>query len=172
VGPASPDPGTDSATALGVNTARTVIVGFGNPYCGDDGIGPAAARALHAALDSGSPVGLLELSSSALELVEQLAGYDRAVVIDAVIDEEAPLGAVKRLSFIAGRALPGLGFHTAGLGSALALARALGMEIPASVELYGVVIREPRTFTESLSHELSSKLPEIVETILMALRNA
>ena len=26
--------------------ARTLIVGFGNSYCGDDGIGPAAARLL------------------------------------------------------------------------------------------------------------------------------
>ena len=111
---------------------------------------------------------LLELSSSALELVERLAGYQRAVIIDALVDEDEPLGTVKPLALVAGRAIPGLGFHTAGLGSALALAGAVGMEIPAVVKLYGVVIREPRVFTESLSGELASQLPAIVRTILAA----
>jgi len=146
---------------------KTVIVGFGNPYCGDDGIGPAAARRLHEAMGDPS-LSLLELSSSALELVERLAGYQRAVIIDALVDEDEPLGTVKPLALVAGRAIPGLGFHTAGLGSALALAGAVGMEIPAVVKLYGVVIREPRVFTESLSGELASQLPAIVRTILAA----
>jgi hydrogenase maturation protease len=146
---------------------KTVIVGFGNPYCGDDGIGPETARRLHAAMGDPS-LDLLELSSSALELVERLAGYQRAVIIDALVDEDEPLGTVKPLALVAGRAIPGLGFHTAGLGSALALAGAVGMEIPAVVKLYGVVIREPRVFTESLSGELASQIPEIVRTILAA----
>ncbi len=147
---------------------KTVIVGFGNPYCGDDGVGPAAARSLHQTLGADPGVDLLELSTSALELVESLAGYEVAVIIDALVDEDAPLGTVKPLQLVAGRAIPGLGFHTAGLGSALALARALGMEAPETVRVYGIVIREPRIFTESLSGELAAKLPEIVRCIAAA----
>ena len=145
-----------------------MIVGFGNPYCGDDGVGPAAARSLYQALGAGSGVDLLELSTSALELVERLAGYEVAVIIDALVDEDAPLGTVKPLELVAGRAIPGLGFHTAGLGTALALSRALGMEVPETVRVYGIVIREPRVFTESLSGELAAKLPEIVRCIAAA----
>ena len=148
--------------------ARTLIVGFGNPYCGDDGIGPAAARLLHASGGPHASADLLELSSSALELVERLAGYRQAVIIDALVDEDENLGVVKPLELVAGRAIPGLGFHTAGLGSALALAGALGMEIPPAVRLYGIVIREPRVFTESLSGELAARLPCIVEEIAAA----
>jgi hydrogenase maturation protease len=150
------------------DAARTLIVGFGNPYCGDDGIGPAAARLLHASLGPHARADLLELSSSALELVERLAGYREAVIIDALVDEDEALGTVKPLELIAGRAIPGLGFHTAGLGSALALAGALGMEIPPAVRLYGIVIREPRVFTESLSGELAARLPGIVQEIAAA----
>jgi hypothetical protein len=69
---------------------------------------------------------------------------------------------------VAGRAIPGLGFHTAGLGSALALAGALGMDVPPAVRLYGIVIREPRVFTESLSVELAARLPGIVGEIAAA----
>jgi hydrogenase maturation protease len=148
--------------------ARALIVGFGNPYCGDDGIGPVAARLLHASLGPQAAADLLELSSSALELVERLAGYRQAVIIDALVDEDEALGTVKPLELIAGRAIPGLGFHTAGLGSALALAGALGMEIPPAVRLYGIVIREPRVFTESLSGELAARLPGIVQEIAAA----
>ena len=147
---------------------KTVIVGFGNPYCGDDGVGPAAARSLHQALGADPGVDLLELSTSALELVERLAGYELAVIIDALVDEDAPLGTVKPLELVADRAIPGLGFHTAGLGSALALARALDMVAPETVRVYGIVIREPRVFTESLSGELAAKLPEIVRSIAAA----
>jgi len=75
---------------------------------------------------------------------------------------------VKPLELIAGRAIPGLGFHTAGLGSALALAGALGMDVPPAVRLYGVVIREPRVFTESLSSDLAARLPGIVREIAAA----
>jgi hydrogenase maturation protease len=149
-------------------TARALIVGFGNPYCGDDGIGPAAARLLHASLGPQASADLLELSSSALELVERLAGYRQAVIIDALVDEDEALGTVKPLELVAGRAIPGLGFHTAGLGSALALAGALGMEVPPAVRLYGVVIREPRVFTESLSGALAARLPGIVREIAAA----
>ena len=156
-------PSTDSRA-----NRKTVIVGFGNPYCGDDGVGPAAARSLHQTLGANSGVDLLELSTSALELVERLAGYQTAVIIDALVDEDAPLGTVKPLQLAAGRAIPGLGFHTAGLGSALALARALAMEAPETVRVYGIVIREPRIFTVSLSLELAAKLPEIVRCIAAA----
>jgi hydrogenase maturation protease len=160
-------------TSAGVSTVpdshkKTVIVGFGNPYCGDDGIGPAVARGVHRALGGD----LLELSTSALELVERLAGYELAVVIDALVDEDEPLGKVKPLQLTAGRAIPGLGFHTAGLGSALALARALDMQIPETVRVYGIVIREPRVFMESLSGELAARLPEMAGQIAAAERAA
>jgi hydrogenase maturation protease len=162
------DESTSDTPASAAGAARTLIVGFGNSYCGDDGIGPAVARLLHASLGPQAAADLLELSSSAIELVERLAGYGQAVIIDALVDEDDALGTVKRLELVAGRAIPGLGFHTAGLGSALALAGALGMEIPAAVRLYGVVIREPRVFTESLSGELTARLPGIVREIAAA----
>jgi hydrogenase maturation protease len=162
------DESTSDTPGFPAGAARTLIVGFGNPYCGDDGIGPAAARLLHASLGSQVPADLLELSSSALELVERLAGYRQAVIIDALVDEDEVLGTVKPLELVAGRAIPGLGFHTAGLGSALALAGALGMDIPPAVRLYGVVIREPRVFTESLSGDLAARLPGIVREIAAA----
>jgi hydrogenase maturation protease len=162
------DASTPDMPGSPANAARTLIVGFGNPYCGDDGIGPAAARLLHASLGPHASADLLELSSSALELVERLAGYRQAVIVDALVDEDEVVGTVKPLELIAGRAIPGLGFHTAGLGSALALATALGMDVPAAVRLYGVVIREPRVFTESLSAELTARLPGIVQEVAAA----
>ncbi len=162
------DESTSDTPGVPAGAARTLIVGFGNSYCGDDGIGPAAARLLHASLGPQALADLLELSSSALELVERLAGYRQAVIIDALVDEDEALGTVKPLELVAGRAIPGLGFHTAGLGSALALADALGLDVPPAVRLYGVVIREPRVFTESLSGELTAKLPGIVREITAA----
>ena len=152
--------------------ARLIIVGFGNSYCGDDGVGPAAARLLHASFGREARVDLMELSSSALELIERLAGYDEAIILDALVDEDEPVGVVKPLELVEGRAISSLGCHTAGLGSALALARAMGMQVPSKVKLYGIVIRQPRVFSEILSEELADKLPAIVETVAAALLQA
>ena len=89
--------------------------------------------------------------------------------MDALVDEDEPVGVVKSLELVEGRAVSGLGCHTAGLGTALAMARAMGMEVPPRVKLYGIVIRQPRVFSEILNEELAAKLPAIVDTVAAAL---
>lgn len=63
-------------------TARTLIVGFGNPLRGDDGVGWAAAEQLESRL---SDPGLRILACHQLtpELAEDAARVDRLVLIDA-----------------------------------------------------------------------------------------
>jgi len=62
---------------------RAIIVGLGNPIRTDDAVGLAVARAVHARL-ARPDVELCELAAGGLELVERLAGYGHAVIIDAV----------------------------------------------------------------------------------------
>jgi len=147
---------------------RTVLAGFGNPLHGDDGVGPFVARRIHESLPHSEEIDLLELSDSAFRLVERLAGYRRAVIVDALVDEQAEVGALRRFELAA---LPEDGhasFHTGGLASALALARGLGMRTPEEIVVYGIVIREPREFAERLSGPLEARVPEIAAAIARA----
>jgi len=64
---------------------KTLILGLGNLILSDDGVGPRVARELEGRL-SQQEVTVMEPSMAGLSL---LAGYDRAIIIDA-IQLEAP----------------------------------------------------------------------------------
>jgi len=62
---------------------KTLILGMGNPILSDDGIGIWVARALEGEL-SGGEVTVMETSMAGLNLLELMADYDRAILIDAI----------------------------------------------------------------------------------------
>ncbi len=85
---------------------RTLVVGFGNPYRRDDGIGAAVANALLARLGRapltplddglehlGHDVDIIQIHQLVPELSEIVAGYDLLILVDAHVGslEEAVL---------------------------------------------------------------------------------
>ena len=77
---------------------RTIIVGIGNPIRSDDSVGLVVARILRERLAGVEGIDVAELWAGGLRLVEAMAGYDRAVVIDAMATGEKPPGTVRRLT--------------------------------------------------------------------------
>ena len=71
---------------------RTLVLGLGNEYAGDDAVGVLAVRALHDELAGEADV--VESSASGLALLEVFAGYDRAVVVDSIRTGRAPAGTI------------------------------------------------------------------------------
>jgi hydrogenase maturation protease len=112
---------------------RALVIGIGNPWRGDDGVGAAVVRAL-----SGHPgLEAIHLHGEPAELMERWAGFDRVFLVDAVITGGAP-GTMLRLS--ADQALPRSARHSShGLGvvEAVELARALG-ELPPELVIYAI----------------------------------
>jgi hydrogenase maturation protease len=149
---------------------RTALVGFGNPFYGDDAIGPVVARRIYESLPQREHIDLLELSTSDFGMMERLLGYQRAVIVDALVDEQAEVGTVRSIELSESSSNGHISPHTGGFGAALALARKLGLGVPAEIALYGVVIREPQSFSDRMSEELEVRLPEIVRTIATAER--
>jgi hydrogenase maturation protease len=127
--------------------ARVVVVGVGNPWRRDDGIGPAVATALLARLDPGNrDVAVLVLDGEAARLVEAWDGADLAVVVDAVRTGAIP-GTVHRFDVTGGddrgghlgtiAAGGGTSSHGVGLAQAVALAQALD-RMPRELVVVGV----------------------------------
>lgn len=144
---------------------RTALVGFGNPFYGDDAVGPMVARRIYESLPQREHIDLLELSTSDFGVMERLIGYQRAVIVDALVDEQAEVGTVLRVELSESSGDGQISLHTGGFSAALALARRLGLCVPPEIALYGVVIREPQSFSDRLSEELEARLPEIVRII-------
>jgi hydrogenase maturation protease len=144
---------------------RCLILGLGNPLRGDDGVGPRAVAEL---LRRGLPHGVeaVDGGTGGLDLLHLLEGWERAIIVDAAMLGRNPgefLRFTPEEAHLVG-SLVSLSSHTGGLADALALARALGRELP-DIVIYGVQ-PERMDWEEGLSPAVEAAVPRLVEEIL------
>lgn len=144
--------------------AKTVVIGVGNPYRGDDGAGPEVAGRLRASAPPG--VEVLEYDGDPAGLLDLWDGADLAVVIDAVRSPRGTAGDLHRIEVNADTAMvpaAAVSSHGIGPGQAVELARALG-RLPRRLVLYGV---EGCRFSpgRQLSSEVEAAIPMAVDRI-------
>jgi hydrogenase maturation protease len=138
----------------------TVIIGVGNPVRRDDGVGLRVARELR-----GRGVDVVELCAGGLRIMESMAGYDRAVVVDA-IESGGSAGSVYRFGEAQLPATRNTGStHDGSLPSALALGRAAGLRIPAEIRFWAVEAGDVETFGETLTPAVEAAVGPLVEAI-------
>ncbi len=123
---------------------KTLVIGLGNPILTDDGVGVLVARAVERflAMQPASQVDVVEASVGGLRLMELMAGYERVILIDAVVGSGAPPGAIQRwtLDDLCSVAPPQhlASTHDATLPTALEAGRRLGMSLPGNVVIYAI----------------------------------
>jgi hydrogenase maturation protease len=146
---------------------RTVVIGVGNEFRGDDAAGRVAARRL---AELATPdLAVLESSGEALSLMERWSGAARAIVIDAS-STGLPPGNVQRFD-ASHEALPSHYFHTSthafSVAEAIEMARSLG-ELPASVIVFAI---EGESFEHGTGLTPSAEIgvSEVVQRILTEL---
>lgn len=145
---------------------RSLIVGFGNPLRGDDGVGLAALHELEGgALPDG--VRCADVGIGGMALVHELqSGWDRLVIIDAV-----QRGGVPGTIYVLTPTFPDLAdlsvdekrerlvdAHMAEPYSAMQLADALGV-LPAEIHVVGVEAPETEELTLALSAAVARAVP-------------
>ena len=73
---------------------KSVIIGMGNPLLTDDGVGASVVKEIGGKLREQDDVDCLELYTGGIRLMEAMAGYDRAYVVDAMVTGEHKPGTV------------------------------------------------------------------------------
>jgi hydrogenase maturation protease len=76
---------------------KTLVLGLGNPVLSDDGVGIRIARRLEDRVDQ-REVTVMEASQAGLSILDLLAGYDRAIIVDAVQTVGGEAGQVHHFS--------------------------------------------------------------------------
>ena len=71
---------------------KTAIMGFGNPVRSDDGIGCYVIEELKKRVGEKDEVTILDMGTSAFEVLFQLKGHNRILIVDAVINTGEPVG--------------------------------------------------------------------------------
>jgi hydrogenase maturation protease len=144
---------------------RAVVVGLGNPLLSDDGVGVYAARLLADRL-AGAPVTIEESSCGGMRFLDLLAGFERAIIVDAIQWQRGPVGTVYRLS--PDEAVPtvrAVSFHDISLGTALALGRRLGIPLPTEIVFLAVEVGDTLSVSERCSPEVEAALPVVVRLV-------
>ena len=152
---------------------KTLVLGLGNPIISDDSIGLRVAQRLAERLAGRADVEVAEDHWGGLQLMEQLVGFDRAVIVDAIITG-APPGTIHELT-------PGdiptqrsASAHDVNLPTALAFGRQAGLKLPEdhSIRLVGIEVVDILNFSETCTPAVAAAIPAAVDTVLRLLDNA
>ena len=76
---------------------KTAVLGFGNPVRSDDGIGCFVVQELQKRLGDREDIRVLDMGTSAFEVLFQLQGHERILFVDAVIHTGEPDGTLYAL---------------------------------------------------------------------------
>lgn len=153
---------------------RTVVIGLGNPILTDDSVGIHVARCLRARLDgqgTSLATAVTEAHTGGLDLMDAMVGYDRAIIVDAMVTGKCLPGSVR--TFDDGPAClctrNAHSTHSASLEVALHAGREIGLHLPVRISVLGIEAGDVETFGYKLTGPVAASVPRVVEMILQEL---
>ena len=128
----------------------TAILGFGNPVRSDDGVGCMVIDELKKRLgETPDGISLIDMGTSAFEVLFQLKGHARIILVDGVINTGEPDGTLYRMPASAVNASiqddPMVFLHSLKWDQALSYAKKiLGAEYPEDISVYLISVSNTR----------------------------
>jgi len=156
-----------------------LVLCLGNDILRDDGVGWAVADALEVSLPH-SPIptpqsqGVVVKRSalSGLYLLDELTGWDRVVVVDAVRTGQHPPGTVLSFPFEALGTKEGPSPHAVGLPTVIRLGRQSGVPLPSWLHIVAIEADDMESFVEGLTPSVEAAVPGAVAMIRSVLAHA
>src|SRR4030042_1437900 len=149
---------------------KTLILGLGNPILSDDGVGNRIAQELEGKLSQRQGVTVQETSMSGLSLIDLLAGYDKAIIVDAIQTAEGNPGEIYRLNSDAfNNTRHASSPHDVNFATALELGNKLGIAMPKQIVIYAIEVDDISTFSEEFTPRVKQAIPKCVKTIIKEL---
>jgi hydrogenase maturation protease len=151
---------------------KTLVLGLGNPLVRDDSVGLRVAAELRTQLAGRGNVEVDEDYWGGLRLMERMVGYQRVIVIDAIVSGAAA-GTIHRLG-------PGdlptqrsASSHDMNLPTALALGRQAGLDLPEdqNILLVGVEAEDILTFGETCTPAVAAAVAHAARDVLEILNS-
>jgi hydrogenase maturation protease len=128
---------------------RALLLGLGNTVLSDDGVGVYAARRAREALTADDAIDIVEAEVAGFALIDILDGYQRAVIIDALVRAGGQPGAIEIFDL---ESVPPSSHlargHEIDLPTAVALSRQMGGDPPGDIWVVGVLVLDVYTVGE------------------------
>jgi hydrogenase maturation protease len=155
--------------------AKTAIMGFGNPVRSDDVVGVYVIEQLKKELQNNVEVSLLDMGTSAFEVLFQLKGHQRIIIVDSVINSNEPVGTLFKLpaSEIEGAIEdnPLVFLHSLKWNQGLSYAKKiLKEEYPSDIQVYLIAIENIKLEIQ-ISEEVKNAGNKVVNLIKLDIQN-
>ncbi len=157
---------------------KTLIVGLGNPILTDDGVGVKVAYQVEAALTEAQRenITVTEASVGGLRLMELMVGYDRVIIIDAIIHPNGSghePGTIFRMSKQDLKDISptqhSASAHDTTLNTALDMADRMGLPLPQEVLIFAVEVEEIFVFSDDPTPAVAAAIPKVTAMVLEAI---
>jgi hydrogenase maturation protease len=151
---------------------KTLVLGLGNTILGDDGVGICVVREIRKHWAGHPQVELVEASLAGMVLLDVITGFDRVVVVDAIMTNDPnPAGFIYELTLDdLGEVLLPYASHALDLKTTIELGKRLGYKMPAIIQIYAIKIEENTLFTEALTPPVGQVVPVLAERLIGELR--
>ena len=145
---------------------KIIVLGLGNDLLADDAIGHLAVAQLEPRLAGRADVEATALHG--LALLDVLAGYDAAVVLDAAVTGAHPVGAIHEIDPASLARIQSPSPHFAGFPEMLDLAERLELHFPRRLRIIAVEVLDPYTVGGVMTPAVRDALPGLCERAMRA----
>ena len=155
----------------------TLVIGLGNPILTDDGVGVKVAYEVDKTLsdEMREHISVTEASAGGLRLMEAMIGYDRVILIDAMLtgDGNKP-GTIQRMTLDDLRTISptqhSASAHDTTLVTALDAGRYLGIHLPEEIIIYAVEVENILDFSEEPTPAVADAIPKVTKSVMAELK--
>jgi len=163
------DPGSTALSSIPeTHGPRTLVLGLGNDILTDDAVGLWIARQLRQEFLGIPFIEVRETCEMGLALLDHLAGFQQAFIVDSIQTGKADSGVLHELDPSTLARLAGPTPHFVGVGEVLALGQQLGLEMPRRVRVFAVEVADPFSLGTRLSPSVEEAFPAILDRIRAA----
>ncbi|GMT49882.1 MAG: hypothetical protein IEMM0008_1421 [bacterium] len=149
---------------------KTIIIGMGNPFLTDDGVGGNVVRMLRESLNGRREVDLVELYVGGLRLMETMIGYEKAIIVDAMLTGKNKPGVISSYREVGFTTKNTISTHDTNLSIALEMGKLLNLSLPDEIRIWGIEANDVETFSEDLTLSVAEAVPIVVKEILQNLK--
>jgi len=141
--------------------SSTRLLGLGNEILADDAFGILVAR--EARRRFGSEMEVICSSAAGFNLMDELVGASRLVVVDTIITGRAKPGTIQLFTAEQIHSAPVASPHGLGLSELLAIAKRLKLPVPTDVLVVAVEAADCATIGGIMHSDVQSAIPQAVD---------
>lgn len=157
---------------------KILIIGLGNEYVSDDGVGIKTVRELQKKITDIDEVPIWmdikfdETAIGGLGMLDLIIGNDICIIIDAIYTQKNKVGTLYRFVQRTDKEIQNIkSSHQMNLSQVLSLGKLLSYKIPKIVVVYGIEVDDVTTFNENCTTEVQKAIRNLTALVYNDLVN-